>query len=84
MSEPENHTLVLLREMRAEINARFDRVEQRLDGVEKRLDSMHANGVKALQGFVGHRNIWERTMGTVGDDIADLKRRVERLEAARA
>lgn len=51
MSEPDNFILKLLREIRAEMNARFDAaeartdsrfasVEHRLDGVDKKLESV--------------------------------------------
>jgi ribosomal protein L15E len=83
--------LVLLREIRADMaameermNARFDRVEMRFEEMEKRLDKLHANGFKALQGFIGHRAMVERTMASFEDEIARRRRRVERLEAAEA
>ena len=52
--------------------------------MEKRLDRLHANGLKALQGFIGHRTMVERTMASFEDEIAQLRRRVERLQAAEA
>lgn len=74
MSEPENLVLVLLRELRSEMNARFDHLEARMEArfatVDRRLDMMHRNGEKALRGFIGHRAMVERTM----------KQRIERLE----
>jgi len=48
MAEPENLVLTLLREMRAEMNARFEAADKRFDGIERRLDMMHRNGEKAL------------------------------------
>jgi len=56
----------------------------RFEEMEKRLDKLHANGLKALQGFIGHRAMVERTMASFEDEIAQLTRRVERLEAAGA
>ncbi|MBA3518903.1 MAG: hypothetical protein H0T75_14970 [Rhizobiales bacterium] len=84
MSEPDNLALVLLREMRADMNARFDAIENRLDAMDRRLDVMHRNGEKALRGFIGHRAMVERTMASFEDDISSLKRRVEQLETAQA
>jgi len=91
MAEPDNIVLVHLRELRADMGARFDEMERRFEAVdkrfeaiEKRLDVMHTNGIKALRSFIGHRSIFERTMASVENDISDLKQRVERLEAARA
>ena len=86
MSEPDNFVLVLLREMRAETNARFEALESRMDtrfdAIERRLDMMHRNGEKALRGFIGHRAMVERTMASFEDEIGSLKQRVERLETA--
>jgi len=84
MSEPDNLVLVLLREMRADMNARFDAIENRLDAMDRRLDVMHRNGEKALRGFIGHRAMVERMMASFEDDISSLKRRVEQLETAQA
>lgn len=97
-SEPDNLVLVHLRELRADMSSRFDglderlgRVEQRLDRVEERLDQMHANGVKALKQFIGHRYMSERGVGALVEDVTvaqrdieALKTRVDRLEAPHA
>lgn len=40
MSEPDNFILKLLREIRAEMNERFDTVDRRLTGHDKRFDSL--------------------------------------------
>jgi hypothetical protein len=91
MSEPDNLVLAHLRELRTDMNRRFDEIEarfaemnQRFTALDTRLDRMHANGMMALRSFIGHRNIFERTMASVGDDISDLRQRVTRLEAAAA
>ena len=92
MAEPENIVPIRLRELRADMNARFDNierrmnerfgeVEQRFDKIERRLEMMHRNGEKALRGFIGHRAMVERTMGSFEDELHSLKQRVERLEA---
>ena len=92
MAEPDNIVLAHLRELRADMNARFDAMERRFETIEKRLEAMHANGMKALKSFIGHRTMTERSMagfdhevkrlrGRVEADIADLKQRVEQLEA---
>jgi hypothetical protein len=95
MAEPENLIIRLLRELRAEMDARFEAVEKRFDtlegrmdarfeAIDRRLDIMHRNGEKALRGFIGHRTMVERTMASFEDEISALKRRVEVLEDARA
>ncbi len=87
MVEPDNLVLTLLREMRADIDARFnavdarfDAVDKRFEAIERRLEMMHRNGEKALRGFIGHRAMVERTMASFEDEISS----VERLETAEA
>lgn len=86
MTELENHTLVLLREMRAEMREEFAKVrgeaDARLDRIEKRLDAMHRNGLKALKGFIGHRAMVERTTASFEDQMARLELRMQALENA--
>ena len=52
--------------------------------MNKRLDAMHANGVKALKSFIGHRSMVERAMASFEIDMADIRRRVDALEAPRS
>jgi hypothetical protein len=86
MTEPDNLVLVQLRELRAELNASeqrmTERFEKRFNAIEKRLDAMHLNGVTALRNFIGHRAMTERTIGSIDEELAQSKRRVERLESA--
>ena len=95
MAEPENHTLALLREMRAlmeaqqrETRAMIEELQEqnraRFDRIEKRLDAMHLNGAKALKGFIGHRAMVERPMASFDDQVSRLEQRVATLEAASA
>jgi hypothetical protein len=87
MSEPENLTLVVLREMRTEMNARFDAMQAkndaRFDAIEKQLEQLRANGVKGLAGFVGHRSMTERAFGSVDKQLAAHEARLDALETAR-
>jgi hypothetical protein len=73
MSDPDNIVLAHLRELRADINARLDKIE-------RRLEMMHGNGEKALRQFIGHRAMVERTIATFQFDI----RALELLEAAQS
>jgi hypothetical protein len=81
MSEPDNLVLAHLRELRADIearfeqqrtemDARFDAVDARFDRIEQRLEIMHSNGEKALRQFIGHRAMVERTMASFQVDFA--------------
>lgn len=94
MTEPENLILVHLREMRADMSARFSSIDTRLqaletrlysleprfDRIEKRLEIMHANGDKALRQFIGHRAMVERSIASFEVDMREAKRRLELLE----
>lgn len=75
MSEPDNLVLAHLRELRADINARLDKIE-------RRLDMMNSNGQQALRQFIGHRAMVERTIASFHLDIRAIERRVELLEAS--
>ena len=83
MAKPENLTLVLLREMRAEMDRRHEEMQAQFAAVNKRLDAMHANGIKALASFVGHRSMVERTVASFDDQVGRLQNRVTALETAR-
>jgi hypothetical protein len=83
-SEPDNLVLAQLRELRAHIDRRFEGIEQRFEGIERRMDKMDVNFGKALRSFVGHRNMAERAVADHDGELADLKRRVRRLEEAQA
>ncbi len=88
MVEPDNLILTLLRELRAQMDARFEalegRMDARLDKIERRLEMMHANGDKALRQFIGHRAMAERTMASFEVDMREVKRRLELLETAQS
>lgn len=83
MSEPDNLILVHLRELRAELSAVEGRMAERFEAIERRLGKMQANGVKALQSFIGHRTMVERTMASFDDEIVRLKQRIDTLELPR-
>jgi hypothetical protein len=81
MSDPhDNLVLAHLRELRADMSARFEAMDTRFDRIEKRLDIMHANGDKALRQFIGHRAMVERSMPSFEVDMREVKRRLELLE----
>ena len=88
MVEPDNLVLTLLRELRAQIDARFEAVESRMDArfdkIERRLEMMHANGDKALRQFIGHRAMVERSMASFDIEMREVKRRLELLETAQS
>ncbi len=87
MAEPENHALVLLGEMRAELRDDFAKSRRetaaRFDSIDERIDALHANGVKALEAFIGHSAMVERTIASVDDQMARREKRVRALEDVR-
>ena len=81
MAEPENMTLVLLREVRAEFRTELGSLRGELQAMNRRLDAMHLNGTKALKSFIGHRTMVERTVASFEDQVTQLEARVKELEA---
>lgn len=66
-----------------EIRTQIDAINQRLERIETvRLERIEVNNLKAYKTFLGHRSMMERTVADYDGDIADLKRRVRRLEEA--
>jgi hypothetical protein len=88
MSEPENLILAHLREMWADMTARFDELdskfERRFAAIEARLDKLDANAAKFMRSFVGHRTMTERTFASFEVQLEQLEARVTRLERAGA
>ncbi|HXZ16640.1 MAG TPA: hypothetical protein VEH77_11835 [Roseiarcus sp.] len=91
--EPDNLVLQLLRTMRAENSARFDEIdavlsdvrrtlasyELRFDALEERVEVIREGTVSAI-GFAANAS---RAHVDLRKQIADLTRRVEKLEAGR-
>lgn len=88
MSEPENLILAHLRELRADMNARFNELdakfEKRFEAIENRLDKLDANAVKFMRSFIGHRSMTERTFASFEVQLEQLEARLTRLERAGA
>jgi hypothetical protein len=74
MAEPDDIILAHLRELRADTNARFDRLKKRLEG-------MLLDSANAPRGLIGHRAMVERTISSFEDEMTRLIERIERLEA---
>lgn len=88
MAEPDNFVLILLREMRAEMNekfgglesqmnVRFDAVDERFDRMEKRIDAVK-------QAAFGESLMARYTVAEVEDRLAALERRMASLEGSRS
>ncbi len=90
---PTNQTLALLREMRADMNKRFDAIDVRFDAIDKRLDDQET-AIGALSTAVGHLQGSQvamfdllgkqaRTLDEVALRLTLLEQRVAKLEPER-
>jgi chromosome segregation ATPase len=73
--EPENHTIRLLKEMRADMNRRFDAIDGRLGALERRMDASEGRDAafaKAIQDLTENAK-------TVIDGVTALAKGVEIL-----
>ena len=87
MAEPESFILVLLREMRAELNerfngidARFDEVGSRFDAVDERFDRMEKRLEAVRQAAFGESLMARYTVAEVEDRLQDIEKRLVALE----
>lgn len=78
--EPNNLVLAILREFRSEMGDFRKEVGVEIADLRQRMDRIESNSLKAFKSFVGHRTMVERTVADYDSDLADLKRRVRRLE----
>ena len=77
--EPDTLVLTMLREMRAaigDVRAAQDEQSRRLIHIETRVDEMHESMITGL-GLAAHANVRH---DTVEKRLADLTKRIERLE----
>jgi hypothetical protein len=76
MPEPDSLVLVLLREMRAEMNQRFDGVDTPFDRMEKRLEAVR-------QAAFGESLMARYTVAEVEDRLQNIEKRLAALETPR-
>ena len=80
MSEPDNFILKLLREIRAEMNERFDAVDRRLTGHDKRFDSLDAKIESLKQAMHGESVLGRYATAEFEDRIEAIEKRLDKLE----
>jgi hypothetical protein len=83
MPEPNNLVLVLLREMRTEMNARFDGVDGRFDAAEARFERMEKRLEAVRQAAFGESLMARYTVAEVEDRLQDIEKRLAALETPR-
>jgi uncharacterized coiled-coil protein SlyX len=74
--EIENHTIRLLQEMRAEMNARFDHIDRKFDAVNGRLDAVE----ERLEHFDTRLTGQSVMLTMITGMVAQQDERIERLE----
>jgi hypothetical protein len=87
MAEPDNHTLHLLREIRAdilqtrtELRADIERLDRKIDTIHVDLKQNIANLVHSLAGEMAGRAY---AVGGIEQRLADIEKRLSLLEEAR-
>jgi hypothetical protein len=83
MAEPLDMILPMLREMRTEINSRFDQVDVRFDQVDRRLAALEAAQASFKQALSADSLLSRLVTGEFEGRIEALERKVRDLEAQR-
>jgi len=73
MAEPDNLVLTLLREMRSEMNARFDSVDERFANQDKQLESIR-------QALKAETILGPYAVADVDDRLEAIEKRLDALE----
>jgi len=79
MAEPDNMILVLLREMRAEMNARFEEVREEFSRVESRFDRLERRE-NIRQAAFGESVLGRYAAAEVEERLERIEKRPEALE----
>ncbi|WP_377289103.1 hypothetical protein [Rhizobium sp. SG2393] len=82
-SEPENMILLLLREMRADIDRRFNEVRTDFDDVKQRLDKLESGQKTIRQALTADTMMSKFVTGDFEERIFELERKVEALTKGR-
>lgn len=80
MAEPADMIVPLLREMRAEMNARFDHVDSRSEVVERRLGKIEETLVSYRQALTADTLLSKLLTGEFEERIEALEKKVKDLE----
>ena len=80
MSEPDNFILKLLREIRAEMNERFDAVDKRFDANDKRFDGVDKRLDSLKQAMQGEPVLGRYAAAEVEERLEAIEKRLARLE----
>jgi hypothetical protein len=81
--EPDDMVMPMLREMRADINRRFDKVDDRFEEVNNRLDKLEAGQKSIRHALTADTMMSKYMIGDFEERISDLERKVEDLIKAK-
>lgn len=84
MTDPNDFVRGLLPGLQADVDALESKMQARFGRIQRRLDKMHDDSEGAHGSLVGHRAMVERTMASFENEISNLRRRVELVEAAKS
>lgn len=80
MAEPDDMILPLLREMRAEISARFDRADKRSEIADRRLQKIEETLVSYRQALTADSLLSKLVTGEFEERIEALEKKFKELE----
>jgi hypothetical protein len=83
VAEPSDIIVPLLREMRAEMNARFDHVDSRSEVVERRLKKLEETLVSFRQALTADSLLSKLVTGEFEERIEALEKKVKELETTK-
>lgn len=81
--EPDDMVMPMLREMRADINRRFDKVDDRFEEVNNRLDKLEAGQKSIRHALTADTMMSKYMIGDFEERISDLERKDEDLIKAK-
>jgi hypothetical protein len=83
MAEPDNMVLILLREIRAEMNERFSRMDGRFDGMDARFETLESKIDSVKQAAFGESVLGRYAVAEVEERLESMERRIRALEEER-
>jgi hypothetical protein len=83
MAEPDNMVLILLREIRTEMNERFSRMDGRFDGMDARFETLESKIDSVKQAAFGESVLGRYAVAEVEERLERMERRIRALEEER-
>jgi chaperonin cofactor prefoldin len=80
MADPDNLVLKLLREIRSDMNARFDTVDRRFDEIDQRLESHDKRFESLRQAINGESVLGRYAVSEVDERLDAIEKRLDAIE----